>query len=102
MSRVIALGFGVALMLTGLALLPLPGPFTIPAEAIGLVLILRSSRTARRLYVRGRQRFPKTFHYPDRWLKYEWRRPRFLRRKERLSDVGGADMGSPAEYSTTE
>ena len=69
MSRVIALGLGIALILAGIVLLPAPGPFSLPCWVVGLALVLRSSLNARRLYVRGRRRWPRTFAWIDRLLR---------------------------------
>ena len=39
---------------------PLPGPFGIIGFAAGLILVLRNSRWARRLFIRFKRRYPRT------------------------------------------
>ncbi|MFA7431086.1 MAG: hypothetical protein WCZ23_13090 [Rhodospirillaceae bacterium] len=72
MRRVLALALAVVLALAGLATVILPVPLEVPLMSGAAVLALRNSAGARRLYVRGRRRWPGAFRFPDRIL-----RPRF-------------------------
>jgi heme A synthase len=72
MRRVLALALAVVLALVGLATVILPVPLEVPLMSGAAVLALRNSAGARRLYVRGRRRWPGAFRVPDRIL-----RPRF-------------------------
>jgi hypothetical protein len=58
---------GVLVVLLGLLIGPLPGPGGIPVVALGLVLILRSSYWAKRLFIRAQYARPK-WVYPFRRL----------------------------------
>ena len=48
---------------------PFPGPFGIIGFAAGLALLLQNSHWARRQYVRGKRRYPRTGHWMDRGLR---------------------------------
>ena len=58
---------GGLLVLTGIAIAPLPGPLGLPISVVGLVLILRSSYWAKRQFIRAQYAQPK-FIYPFRRL----------------------------------
>jgi hypothetical protein len=58
---------GSLMVLTGIAIAPLPGPFGLPISVVGLVLILRSSFWAKRQFIRAQYAQPK-FIYPFRRL----------------------------------
>lgn len=70
--KILALVLAAALATVALAVAVLPVPLEIPLMTAAAVLALRNSAGARRLYVRGRRRWPRAFHLPDRLL-----RPRF-------------------------
>lgn len=75
--RVIRLAFmalGVLLVLLGILIAPLPGPFGLPVAVVGMVVILRNSYWAKRQFIRAQQARPKVF-YPFRRLMR--RRPEF-------------------------
>lgn len=58
---------GVLVVILGLLIAPLPGPGGIPVIALGLVLILRSSYAAKRLFIRAQHARPR-YVYPFRRL----------------------------------
>lgn len=62
-GRVVRTGLvllGVAIVIAGIAIAPLPGPGGIPVIVIGLMIILRNSFRARRAFVRVQKRHPRT------------------------------------------
>lgn len=79
---------GVFVMLAGVAIAPLPGPFGLPIAVVGLVLVLRNSFWAKRQFIRMQHARPN-WVFPLRRLMR--RRPEFapvfwqqLLRMERL------------------
>lgn len=72
MRRFFALALAAVLALAALVTVILPVPLEVPLMSGAAVLTLRNSAGARRLYVRGRRRWPRAFRFPDRVL-----RPRF-------------------------
>lgn len=67
--RGLMFGFGVTLVIAGMAAAPLPAPFGLPLVVLGLILILRSSIWARRHYVRTGRRWPKLGSLANRVLR---------------------------------
>jgi len=59
LSRLLMIGLGVFVVLLGIVIAPLPGPMGVPVMVVGLILILRSSYTARRWFVLAQRRWPK-------------------------------------------
>lgn len=72
MRRFFALALAAILALAALATVILPVPLEVPLMSAAAVLALRNSAGARKIYVRGRRRWPRAFRFPDRVL-----RPRF-------------------------
>lgn len=68
---------GAAVVLLGILIAPLPGPGGIPVIAVGLMLILKSSYWAKRLFIRAQYARPK-WVYPFR---------RLMRRKPEFAPV---------------
>ncbi len=68
---------GVLVVIVGILIAPLPGPGGIPVIALGLVLILRSSYWAKRMFIRAQYARPK-WVYPFR---------RLLRRNPEIAPV---------------
>lgn len=58
---------GFAVILLGILIAPLPGPGGIPVIALGLVLILRASYRAKRMFIRAQHARPR-WVYPFRRL----------------------------------
>ncbi len=50
---------GVILMILGVVITPLPGPFGVPVILLGLILLLRNSTWVKRLFIRLVQRYPR-------------------------------------------
>ncbi len=50
---------GLGLMLVGVVITPLPGPFGVPIILLGLIILLRSSVWVKRLFVRLVQKYPR-------------------------------------------
>lgn len=65
---------GLLVILAGIIIAPLPGPGGIPVIALGLILVLRSSYWAKRLFIRAQYARPR-WVYPFRRLLR--RRPEF-------------------------
>ena len=65
---------GVLIVMFGLMLGPLPGPGGIPIVALGLILILRGSITARRGFARLHRRYPRYLGPVRRVLRWRLRR----------------------------
>jgi hypothetical protein len=64
-SGMMILGFAVIVL--GILIAPLPGPGGIPVIALGLVLILRASYRAKRMFIRAQHARPR-WVYPFRRL----------------------------------
>lgn len=65
------MGLGLLIVLAGIAIAPLPGPGGIPVIVIGLMIILRNSFRARRVFVRVQRRHPKMLFPIRRLLRRE-------------------------------
>ena len=50
---------GVLLMVVGVVITPLPGPFGVPVILLGLIILLRSSMWVKRLFIRLVRAHPK-------------------------------------------
>jgi hypothetical protein len=72
--RPLLLAAGLLLMLLGVLLSPLPGPGGMVFGVPGAILVLRHSPVARRLFVRGKRRWPRLGAFADRALRRH-RRP---------------------------
>lgn len=68
------LALGVLIMLAGVAIAPLPGPFGLPIAVVGLMMVLRNSYWAKRQFIRMQYARPN-WVYPFRRLMR--RRPEF-------------------------
>lgn len=62
-----ALGFLVIVL--GILIAPLPGPGGLPVIALGLVLVLRTSYGAKRLFIRALHRWPRQLSPVRRLLR---------------------------------
>lgn len=58
---------GLAIVVAGIAIAPLPGPGGIPVIVVGLMIVLRNSFRAKRQFVKFQRAHPKTV-YPIRRL----------------------------------
>ncbi len=65
---------GIFLVLISPIIGAIPGPGFIIVFPIGLALILKSSRTAKRLYARFVHKFPRYGHWTNRLLRQRYRR----------------------------
>jgi hypothetical protein len=77
--RPLAVALGLLLMTVSPLAAPLPGPGGLIIFSGGLVLVLRHSATARRVYARRMRHWPRANGFMDRAL----RRPSATRRRER-------------------
>ena len=68
-SGLVALGFLIVLL--GILLSPIPGPGGIPVIALGLVVILRNSYKAKKMFVRAQLRWPRALSPLRRLLRKE-------------------------------
>jgi hypothetical protein len=60
---------GVAVVIAGALIGALPGPGGIPVVSLGLVMILKNSRGARRAFVRAQRRWPRALTPVRRLLR---------------------------------
>jgi hypothetical protein len=65
------MALGLAIILLGIAIAPLPGPGGIPVIVVGLMIVLRNSFRARRVFVRAQKRHPKVLFPIRRLLRRE-------------------------------
>lgn len=66
---------GLAIVLAGILIAPLPGPGGLPVIVVGLMVVLRNSFKARRLFVRVQRAHPNWVHPVRRLLRRE---PEFI------------------------
>lgn len=79
------------LLIVGAALIgPIPGPGGIFLFAGGMVLILRNSRWAQRLFAKWKRRWPKTGHVVDLTM----RRGSAIRRRARARGEAGTESAN--------
>ncbi len=62
---------GGVIVLAGVVIAPLPGPGGIPVIAVGLIVILRNSYKAKRMFVRAHRRWPRIVHPLRRLMRKE-------------------------------
>ena len=70
-GRVLAVVAGTVLILGGLVLAVLPGHLGVPLLAVGLILVLRNSRRARRGFIRLQRRHPRVVFPVRRLIRRE-------------------------------
>ncbi len=63
------IGFGGLLVVAGVVIAPLPGPFGVPVSLLGLVVILRNSSSAKRGFIRLQRRHPKVLFPVRRMIR---------------------------------
>ena len=73
-ARLMLMTLGFMLVLLGIVIAPLPGPFGLPVAVVGMAVILRNSYWAKRQFIRAQYARHK-FFYPFRRLMR--RRPEF-------------------------
>jgi hypothetical protein len=69
LMRAAGLILGLLVILLGIIIAPLPGPMGVPVMAVGLVLVLRASPGAKRLFVRAHRRWPQVINPVRRLLR---------------------------------
>jgi Putative transmembrane protein (PGPGW). len=62
---------GVAIIILGIIIAPLPGPGGIPVIVVGLMIVLRNSFKAKRQFVKFQRRHPRTAYPIRRLLRRE-------------------------------
>ena len=62
---------GVAIVIAGILIAPLPGPGGIPVIVVGLMIVLRNSFKAKRQFVKFQRAHPKTAYPIRRLLRRE-------------------------------
>lgn len=70
-TRWALIALGVAIVLAGVAIAPLPGPGGLPVIVVGLMILLRNSFWAKRQFVRFQRAHPKTVFPIRRLLRRE-------------------------------
>lgn len=74
MSRLVRWGMallGGAIVGLGILMAPLPGPFGVPVMVVGLMILLRSSFSAKRAFVKLQRRHPRIVFPLRRLLRRE-------------------------------
>lgn len=74
LAKLAWMALGALIMLAGVAIAPLPGPFGLPIAVVGLMIVLRNSYWAKRQFIRMQYARPN-WVYPFRRLMR--RRPEF-------------------------
>lgn len=87
MNRMVLLVVGVVLMIAAPLTFWVPGPWSILIFAAGAGMVLRSSRWAKRLFVRFKRRWPKSGEWIDYGLRRESYKRRVARREEQAKAV---------------
>lgn len=72
MRRVLAL-VGLVIFVAGVIVFPLPIPFGIPLMIAGAVILLNTSDTAKRLFLRWGRRYPETMRKVRGLMRRGWR-----------------------------
>lgn len=57
--KLIMMGLGILLMAVGVVVTPLPGPFGVPIIVVGLIILLRSSTSVKRQFVKLVKKYPR-------------------------------------------
>lgn len=70
-TRWALIALGVAIVLAGVAIAPLPGPGGLPVIVVGLMILLRNSFWAKRQFVRFQRAHPRTVFPIRRLLRRE-------------------------------
>ncbi len=70
-ARWALIALGLLIVLAGIAIAPLPGPGGVPVIVVGLMIILRNSFRARRVFVRVQRAHPKVLFPIRRLLRRE-------------------------------
>jgi hypothetical protein len=60
---------GLLVVLAGIVIAPIPGPGGIPVITLGMVVILRHSRSAKRSFIRAQRRWPRALSPVRRLLR---------------------------------
>lgn len=75
LSKAAGMALGFAVIALGLLIAPLPGPGGVPVITVGLVLVLRASTGAKRLFIKAHRRWPRQLSPIRRLLR---RNPPFV------------------------
>ncbi|HEY8616720.1 hypothetical protein [Phenylobacterium sp.] len=62
---------GGLIVVAGVLIAPIPGPGGVPVIAVGLVVILRNSYKAKKVFVRAHRRWPRAVHPLRRLMRKE-------------------------------
>ena len=68
---------GLLIVIAGIVIAPLPGPFGLPIAVVGMMIVLRNSMWAKRRFIDAKRRWPN-WVYPFR---------RLMRRKPEIAPV---------------
>ena len=79
LTRVFIL-IGFAFIAVGLIFLPLPIPFGLPLVTLGVIILLNTSTTAKKVFVRWGKRYPRSVGRVRGWMRERHRSAR--RRRE--------------------
>lgn len=69
LNKAAGMALGFLVIALGLLIGPLPGPGGIPVVTLGLILVLRASYGAKRLFIRAYHRWPRTLSPIRRLLR---------------------------------
>ena len=67
---------GFAFIGLGLVVLPLPIPLGLPMIALGVIILLNTSATAKRVFVRWGRKYPTTVGRVRTWMRHRHRSAR--------------------------
>lgn len=69
LNKAAGMALGFLVIVLGILVAPLPGPGGIPVITVGLILVLRASTGAKRLFIRAYRRWPRTLSPIRRLLR---------------------------------
>jgi predicted membrane chloride channel (bestrophin family) len=69
LNKAAGMALGFLIILLGLLIAPLPGPLGLPIVALGLILVLRTSTGAKRLFIKAHRRWPRVLSPVRRLLR---------------------------------
>jgi hypothetical protein len=69
LNKAAGMALGFLIIALGLLIAPLPGPGGLPVVALGLILVLRTSTGAKRLFIKAHRRWPRVLSPVRRLLR---------------------------------
>jgi hypothetical protein len=69
LNKAAGIALGCLVIVLGILIAPLPGPLGLPVVALGLILVLRASTGAKRLFIKAHRRWPRALSPLRRLLR---------------------------------